>query len=1113
MDPQTPELGFRFNDPRQERIYRRLFLVGPGPAAMFRDACRIMGADPPFGSTTHLVGHLVRETESALRDVLEPLSGGTGGHSDEIRGALNYLGIDETDPIAQAWMSLVGLPHRWTHRDNLMHTRPVDEEFGEFWSRVQTIFDVVLDKLETRYLETVSLLDGLLAVSQPTQPHIDQFCKHAPHSPITLGYFFGKLGHAAWLEPLRANGYFERPPAPVLDENTGTVSFPRWAAAGYLARMAELKPQLVRDIALSMQHTGDRFVHADLADAALAMPAELARDFVPLAKTWIESLQPLMVGEKLDELVSKLARGKEIGAALDLARSLLAVFPDDGGLGPHARAHFDDWHYERFLASTLPDLCEAAPNETLQLLSDLLQQAVCHPQRSGLNDSPEDSSLIWRPAIEDHPQNPSHARGVRDLLVSAVRDVAETVLEGGHLEALRFIEGHNLKVFRRIGLHLRRVYPDADPDGTLRLLTDAEVFDDSHLHHEYFHLLREQFGEAPPGVRETYLTLVDSGPNWASGINVEQPSTEESQDGDEGRRHIRLWQFRKLWPIRNHLGGTWRARFGELLEEFGAPEHPGFLVYGHGVSWGPTSPRTSADLQQMNTDELFGFLTSPLLSDDLGMTSVEGVGRQLKEAVASDPSRFAAEIARFRELDPTFVRAVIEGLTETVKEKDILPWPSVLSFCQWVMHQPREIPNRHVERWEADADWGPTRLAVARLLSAALSGGDAELSFALRQHAWGVLAPLTNDPEPTPEYEDRYGGGNMDPCTLSINTVRGEAMHAVVGYALWVRRHVSAIRDGEERITQGFAAMPEVRKVLEDHLDPESDPSLAVRSVYGRWFPALVSLDTQWAAQNVPKVFPNADARSEFRDVAWKAYLTFNSLYGNVFPVLQEEYRRAVNRLGLARPHVSRLANPDERLAGHLMTLYWWGAVDFEARDGLVATFYRKAGDELRAQALAFVGRALRSTEEEIAPEILDRLQKLWRWRLDTARDAESPASHLEEIAAFGSWFVSGKFDDGWAMGQLAQALEVAPWAEPDHLVIERLAELAADLPLLAVRCLGMMAKGDSAGWHFAGWRQAPRQILATAMASSDAQARQAAIEEINRLGSRGRLEFRDLLQ
>ena len=77
----------------------------------------------------------------------------------------------------------------------------------------------------------------------------------------------------------------------------------------------------------------------------------------------------------------------------------------------------------------------------------------------------------------------------------------------------------------------------------------------------------------------------------------------------------------------------------------------------------------------------------------------------------------------------------------------------------------------------------------------------------------------------------------MDPATLSLNTVRGETFHAVVQYALWWRRHVEDGPDAEERLGAGFDGLPEVRDLLEAHLDPENDPSLAVRAVYGQWFP------------------------------------------------------------------------------------------------------------------------------------------------------------------------------------------------------------------------------------------------------------------------------------
>ena len=80
---------FRFDDPRQARIFERLKrLVGEGPAAFYRDACRLMTEENDYESTTHLVAHLLREIESALRDVLEPVAGTFPGQYPDIHSIL-----------------------------------------------------------------------------------------------------------------------------------------------------------------------------------------------------------------------------------------------------------------------------------------------------------------------------------------------------------------------------------------------------------------------------------------------------------------------------------------------------------------------------------------------------------------------------------------------------------------------------------------------------------------------------------------------------------------------------------------------------------------------------------------------------------------------------------------------------------------------------------------------------------------------------------------------------------------------------------------------------------------------------------------------------------------
>ena len=98
--PEPKSKFFRITDPRQERIYRRLSLLGPGPAAFYRDACRLMAEDTPLETKTHLVAHCLREVEGALRQVLLPYGftsrkGSNDSHRTQIETILRTYDVEE----------------------------------------------------------------------------------------------------------------------------------------------------------------------------------------------------------------------------------------------------------------------------------------------------------------------------------------------------------------------------------------------------------------------------------------------------------------------------------------------------------------------------------------------------------------------------------------------------------------------------------------------------------------------------------------------------------------------------------------------------------------------------------------------------------------------------------------------------------------------------------------------------------------------------------------------------------------------------------------------------------------------------------------------------------
>ena len=145
---------FKFEKSNQESIYRRLLrVVGPGAAAFYQDACRLLVEQPPYRSTVHLVAHLLREVESSIRALLNPADvepipcpecGYESKHKANVKAALKELQIDERDPVAKLWLALAGTGgesqfHKLAHRSDLSGPRVVDSTFTDFCAKVDAL--------------------------------------------------------------------------------------------------------------------------------------------------------------------------------------------------------------------------------------------------------------------------------------------------------------------------------------------------------------------------------------------------------------------------------------------------------------------------------------------------------------------------------------------------------------------------------------------------------------------------------------------------------------------------------------------------------------------------------------------------------------------------------------------------------------------------------------------------------------------------------------------------------------------------------------------------------------------------------------------------------------
>lgn len=1116
-----------FRDPRRARVHRRLRLLGEGPAAFYRDACRILDAETGapaepvreqsvaasdaqapmlrLVAAAHLVAHLFRELESAIRDVLLPLDAQIDKdhrHRDHIDAILRAYELDQDVTLVQAWHRLRGPEdsslHKRAHRNNLDRPRPLNESARHYFSDVEAVFDAVLERFEERFTDSLAVVDLLIAKHPPIKSDLDLLRNRVPNNLITLHHFFSQAEDPAWLDLLARKDAFATPPEPMTDEDDGVSVMQPWPASQYLARMArvpELQERVVR-IALAVPSTQNARVHEDLADVALAVPVQLALQFVGPAKTWCQDPWFSRVADKIVALIEKFLGDGEVDAALHLSEALFD--PENRTTGNLESGH-EAWEYEQSVKKLVPPLVAAGGLRALGIFTTCLLKLVRADNGSERLEK-EEYSYIWRPAIETHDQN-LHGSDARQALIDAVRDGAQSLGTSTELLAVvQQLEAAESPLLNRVALHLLRVAPEVPSDLIASHLLDRERLHNSNSWHEYTLLARDRL---PDLQLDEQLQIVRWAVEHAIGrAREERPGeAEESADPEVTERRVRAFEHGALERFRGVVPADFQARHEELEREFGKAEHPEFLTY-HGEGWlGEPSPKAADELWKLSVGELIDYLKSwtPPTDQRRPMSaSREGLAREMGNLVATDPARFAHAAHSFLELHPLYVRSLIGGLVGAARKGSRFEWKPVLELCASVVGE-SAMAEPADEGSSLGDSWAGARSEAASLIEHGFPIGPCELPFECRAEIWSTLERLGGDLDPTPQREAAFLGSNSSAYDLAINSTRGTALGAAIQYGLWVRRHAGGS-------CTDFDFMPELRSFLELHLDTAIDPSIAVRSVYGRWLPWLHFLDSPWTGAHLQQILPEEAGETDHRQAAWNAYILYCQPYSDVFPLLAEAHAWAVGEL----EHVDAKArhSPEEHLAEHLLVYYLRGLL--ELRSPLLASFFEHASGAIRRHALRFVGRVLYDSGD-IDAELKARAMALWEARTADLDVGPMREKHLE-LEAFGWWFAASSIDSSWRIAQLSRVLSQNPVVEPDRLVFEQLLALVSAFPLEVLGSLRKMIEGAANRWKTFSWRRELRQILEAALRLNSAEVTGSARAIVSLLVARGEIEYRTLL-
>jgi hypothetical protein len=291
----------------------------------------------------------------------------------------------------------------------------------------------------------------------------------------------------------------------------------------------------------------------------------------------------------------------------------------------------------------------------------------------------------------------------------------------------------------------------------------------------------------------------------------------------------------------------------------------------------------------------------------------------------------------------------------------------------------------------------------------------------------------------------------------------------------------------------------------------ENDPSLAVHSVYGWYFPLLHYFDREWAERLIPRIFPVCRDLQDYWMAAWDAYVSFNRVYKAPFSILAPQYDQAIHLMGLVEDPVRIGTSRSQRLAEHLAVAYIHGLIDLDSEDILIEEFYRQADDALRAHIAFWLVRGF--TEIELAGEdpIWRRKWRLMKWRVKRAAESGDVDEFREEVSAYMRWLEHAPIGFEEMHPIVCKAIPFLRDGYHKKLVIDYLAIHCLEHPFETVSVLLQIIKLPHEGW-FRLYEDNAGRIMQAAMNSSDHTARQIAIDAINVLGELGDFRWKELL-
>ena len=847
--------------------------------------------------------------------------------------------------------------------------------------------------------------------------------------PELQPFFFKKVRGLKWLNGLYKCGFFDPNlnPMPVESEDEGYWRVPSWPVLDYLVGTApELEDveyinkylNIIRSVTRKAMEldTGNYRTWWQFAKIVRHIPVKyITSQDVELLAYWLrDKFDRMIIADELSKgllnnlLVADVENSKEL--LLKLLEALTQFkFVDKKkalGNGKEPLLVVDEGHARKIFKKVASHIGKVVGQDGVEVFRGKIEEILAELD----NDH---YSSIWRPAVEEHPQN-VRTKDPLDIFISAFRDSIDGYVashSNGAADYVRSLLDSEYKVIQRVVIYVTSQRFDDLKAVSEHFLTSD--FFNYHFQHELHHFLRMNFSSLGSEGRKQVVDIID-------GLAVDSDAEGKLKEKQVAHKKL-TW----LYAIKGQGDEYADILYEKNLRMTGSePEHPDFSSYMESGWVGDKTPHSKEELLSRDIDDLVKLLNSFQEEPGWKTPTRRGLAKELKQAVKASPEYFDANLAKFVSGDFAYSFELIEAYRELwTEQKYCVNWSWLFDFCLSLIKREdfwSDELNKPKDAFVANRSWIVG--AIGELITAGTRSDKNALDIRFMPKAKEILDVVLSKQEGEEFQID------SDAVFVAINSPRGKCIEALLNYALRGARVADKEKGGHEQFWGSL------QPNFEKELARAKEGVYEFGTLVVNHLPNFLYLSKEWTLDNLESIFSKSDRLHWL--CAMRGYAYVDKVYKEIYDFLCDEghFWEALNAGELKEKTRAKVIQ-------NILVAYlsWEEPLDDPASS--IRIFLERGKIEEYREAIWFLSGFRKGSNGELKKKIMD----LW-FHLGSKANTESREGR-SLYSALCTW---SRFIDDLSGEQKDLLYRAAPFAEVEHhayMVIEALKELVDTYP------------------------------------------------------------------